>query len=470
MMVYTLSATLPEDSFVDWTQASLWAQGSAPNDPGAQVFFSDTGRDYFVEIAQGETISIGSFLLEANHLLLDGTLVSAGSVSVAAGAGIQIYGGALSAQSLHFNGTPSVDVGLVGVGTVTVAGPIYNDSSIISGNETGLSSLTTLTLNAAYVDNLGLLEASVGSTFTVNVTLAWGLANYAYYTLTGGTYDAESNATLNLKTDGLIVNDSATLTLGGAGTDIIASYNPSTGQYVPIQSSLTLVTSTGTLELDAASYTTSGTLTVEGMLKLVGAASFSAGTLYVTSGGNVDLSDAYPGESMTLSGGHILNNGQIYVDAVGGAIATISGPVSGAGSIVLGPAVTTILHYGGPPVTTTANAELTGADSNSLTFSDGTGSFLLDLPASVTGSVQHFTAGDSIVLPHVTQASVTSYSYAGSASSGVLTVQEGSTTLHFNFTGSYTTADFALSTDSASGGLAITGTSLIGVAPASHTV
>jgi hypothetical protein len=68
-------------------------------------------------------------------------------------------------------------------------------------------------------------------------------------------------------------------------------------------------------------------------------------------------------------------------------------------------------------------------------------------------------------LSHVTLASVTSYAYAN----GVLTLHEGSTALHLNFSGSYTTQDFALSTDSASGGLAITGTSLIGVAPAIHT-
>lgn len=464
MTVYMLSSTLPEDSFVDWTQTSLWAQGRAPNDSGAQVYLNDTGRDYFVEIARGETISIGSFSLAANHLLLDGALVSAGSVSVAPGAGIQIYGGALTAQSLHLNGTPTLDVGLVGVGTVTVAGPVYNDSSIIGGNATGLSSLTALTLNAAYVDNLGLLEASVDTTFTISVTLASGFANYAYGTLTGGTYDAESGGTLNLKTNGVIVNDAATLILDGSGTDIIAAYDPSTGHYVPIQSSLTQVTSTGTLELDAATYTTSGTLTVQGLLKLVGAADFTAGTLYVTSGGKVDLSDAFPGESMTVTASHIVNSGQIYIDGIGGGAATLSGPISGAGAILLGPQVTDYVR--GQPVTTTANVELTGADSNSLGYSDGTGSFTLDNPAAVTGSFQHFGSGDAIVLAHVAASSVTSWSYAN----GILTLNEAGTALHLHFSGTYTAQDFALGTDSATGGLAITGTSLIGVAPASHMV
>ena len=462
MTVYTLSSNLPEDSFVDWTQTSLWAQGEAPEDSSAQVYFNDTGRDYFIEIGQGENVSIGSFSIESNHLVLDGSLVSAGSVSVSAGAGIQIYGGTLAAQSLHLNGTPGLDLGLVGVGTVTVAGPIYNDSTIIAGNATGLSDLTSLTLNAAYVDNLGLLEASVGTTFTVNVTLAAGFANYAYWTLTGGTYEAISDGTLDLKTNGIIANDAATLILDGAGIDTIASYNPATGQYVPIQATLTQVMSAGMLELDAASYATSGGLTVQGVLKLIGAADFSAATLYLTSSGQAVLSDAFPGESMTLSATEIINNGQISVDGVGGGVATISGPVCGSGSILLGPAVTSYVR--GQQVITTANVELTGADSNSLTFSDGTGSFILDTPAAVTGSVQHFTSGDTIVLSHVTLASVTSYAYAN----GVLTLHEGGTTLHLDFSGSYTTQDFALSTDSATGGLAITGTSLIGVAPASH--
>lgn len=461
MTVYTLSSALPADSFVDWTETSLWAQGKAPDDSGAQVYLNDTGHNYTIEIGSGESISIGSFSLQANHLVLDGALVSAGSVTVAAGAGIEMYGGTLSAQSLHLNGTPGTDLGLVGVGTVTVAGPVYNDSTIIGGDATGMSDLTTLTLSTAYIDNLGVLEASTGTNFTVSVTQASGFANYAYKTLTGGTYEAFSNATLNLQTNGVIVNDAATLILDGAGTDTIAAYDPASGHYVAIQSTLTEITSKGTLELDAASYATTGTLTVQGLLKLVGAASFTAGTLYVTSGGTVDLSDAYPGEAMTVSASHILNSGVITIDAVGGGDATISGPVTGTGTILLGAALTDYVR--GQPVTTTANVELTGAVANTLGYSDGTGSFILDTPASVTGSFKNFAAGDEIVLAHVALSSVTSYAYAN----GVLTLNEGGAALHLHFSGTYATDDFALSTDAATGGVAITGTSLIGVAPAS---
>jgi hypothetical protein len=47
----------------------------------------------------------------------------------------------------------------------------------------------------------------------------------------------------------------------------------------------------------------------------------------------------------------------------------------------------------------------------------------------------------------------------------VLTLHEGGTALHLAFSGSYATQDFVLSADSASGGVVITGASLIGVAP-----
>ena len=462
MTVFTLSSTLAPDSFVDWTDVSLWSQGKSPNDPSAQVFFNNTGGNYFVEIGQGEHISIGSFSLQSNHLLLYGALVSAGSVTVAADSGIQIFGGTLTAQNLQLQGTPITDLGLFGVGTVTVAGPVYNHSTIIGGNATGLSSLTSLTLNTAYIDNSGMLEAAVGATFTVNVSLNSGFANFAYGTLTGGIYEAESNATLNLKTSGVISNDAATLILDGSGTDIIASHNPVTGQYVPIQSTLSLIMASGTLELDAASYTTSGTLTDAGTLKLLGIASFSAGTLYVTSSGKVSLDGAIAGEPIDLSAGRVINNGAISIGADFGGTAKIAAELIGSGSVTVGPAVTVVNQFG-QPTTTTATVELTGEATNAMVYSDGTGTFVLDTPAQVTGSFQHFAAGDRILLPHVPFSAVTSLSYAGTGNSGVLTVHEGSTLLHLAFSGNYATQDFTLATDSASGGVVITGTGLIGV-------
>lgn len=464
MSIFTLSSVSSADNFVDWDNSSLWAQGTVPDTSDAQVFFNDVGQNYFVQIGQSDSFSIGSFNLAANNLLLYGSLQSAGSLTIGSDAGIQIYGGRLSAQSLHVNGNGATTTGLFGVGEIDVAGPVYNGSTIIGGDATGLSDQTTLTLKAAYLSNSGLLEAAVGATFVVETATASGFTNYGFGVLTGGSYMAQSNATLDLKTSGLVFNDAATLILDGAGTDIIASYDPSTDRYVPIQQTLTLITPSGTLELDAASYSTAGQLSVAGSLKLIGLADFTAASLYVTPGGKVSLMGAIPETTTSLSATRIIDDGQILIGANSGGEGKISGSVTGAGMILLAPEFVTVNRFGQTEITT-ANAELAGSVSVNLAYSDGTGTFILDNPGSVTGRFQHFTAGDEIVLGSVMQSAVTGLSYAGSASSGVLTIQENGTALHLAFSGQYMTDNFVLGTDANTGWV-----SIVGVTPVSPAV
>ena len=463
MSIFTLSSASSADNFVDWDNSSLWAQGAVPDTSSAQVFVNDVGKNYFIQIEPGKSFSIGSLTLAANSLLIYGALQSAGGVTVGANAGIQLLGGALSAQSLQVNGSGAATNGLFGVGEIDVAGRVTNSSSIIGGNAAGLSSLTSLTLKAGSIDNSGgLLEAGVGATFTIETGSASGFANYAAGVLTGGAYMAQSNGTLDLKTPGLITSDAATLILAGAGADVIASYDPSSGHYVPIQQTLGTIAASGTLELDGASYTSSGALTVQGTLKLVGLADFTAGSLSIGSTGKVSLSGAVPQTATTLTAGHIVDSGQILIGADSGGEAKISGSVTGSGTILLGPQSVTIDRYGQTQITT-AYAELAGPVSVDLAYSDATGAFRLDMPAAVSGRFQHFSAGDEIVLGSVAPSAVTGLSYAGHGNSGVLTVQENGTAIHLNFAGHYKTADFTLGTDPDTGFV-----SIIGVVPPAH--
>lgn len=458
MTVYSLTSNLPDDSFADWSDTALWQGGLSPGDPSAQVFLNDVSPNfYFLEVMQTESISIGSLSLQSNDLLIYGSLSSAGSVTVAPASSIQIYGGTLSAQSLHLNSGGNNNVGIVGVGTVEVAGPIYNESAIISGNAEGLSDQTALTVTAPYIRNDGLLEASVNSTLTVQVTHSAGFANYVPGTLVGGTYEAETGGVLDLQTNGLVYNLAADVIYDGQGGGVIATYDPASGQYVSLEKTLGLVTPSGTLELDAGTYATTGTLTVAGDLKIFGDAQFSAATLYVTGNGQLELLLAVPGGGQEVGGGRVINDGKILADGSGGGIATIDAPVLGGGTIVIGPSVT-VINEQMKPVTTTATLDLAGADSNATQFSDGTGAVILGSPASVTGAFQNFQAGDRIELPNVALSSITALTYAN----GVLTLQEGSTALHLAFTGSYSTADFSLEA-----GANGAGTTLIGMAPAS---
>jgi hypothetical protein len=458
MTTYTLSAKLSESSFIDWTKPSLWAQGSVPDDSSAQVYLNNpAGNFYFVEVAQGEQISIGSLTLQSNALLLYGGLVSAGAVTVGAAATVQIYGGSLGGQSLHLSpsGTDAPTVGIVGVGSVTIAGPIYDQSSIIAGTATGLSDQTSLTVTSGYFQNSGLLEASVGATLTVAITHAGGFANYVSGTLVGGSYDVEDGGTLNLGTNGLIYSLSADLDYGGFGTSTINAFDPSSGAYVSLEKTLSLITAAGLLEVNGGSYSAANSLTVAGELKLLGEADFAASTLYVTGGGHVDLLLAVPwGSGQEISATRVINDGQIFADGSGGGVTVIDAPIQGTGTVWVGPSVT-VLDNRMQPETTTATIELTKADSNAIQFSDGTGTVILDSPALVTGRFTGFQAGDRIELPTISLSSVTSYGYAN----GVLTLHEGSTALHFAFSGSYVTADFMLEVNGA-------GVALVGVAPA----
>lgn len=458
MPSYNLASSLPNKTFADWEDAALWQGGQVPDDFSAQVFLNNVSPNfYFLEVTAGEQISIGSLIMASNEVLLNGSLTSAGSIMVTPASGFEISGGALSAQTLHLTSGGIANVDISGVGSVTAAQSIFNDGTIIGGMNAGPSSGTALTITTPYIENSGLLEASVGSTLTVQITHAGGFANYVSGTLVGGTYEVESGGVLNLQTNGLIYNLSADVVYDGPPTaGIINSYDPSTASYVSLEQTLSLVTQSGTLELDAGRYSTSGTLAVAGELKLVGEAQFSAGTLYITGNGRLDLILATPQGGQEVTGGRVINNGAIFADGSGGGVAEIDAPILGSGTVTIGPSVT-VLNDHMQPVTTAATLDLAGAVSNAIIFSDGTGTLILDSAGSVTGHIQNFQTGDKIEMPNTAFSSITSYGFAN----GVLTLHEGNTALHLAFDGSHSTADFSLV-------LGADGTSatLIGVAPA----
>ena len=57
------------------------------------------------------------------------------------------------------------------------------------------------------------------------------------------------------------------------------------------------------------------------------------------------------------------------------------------------------------------------------------GTLQLDQPSTFSGSITGFAGNDSIVLAGIPSGAVTGYSYAGNASNGVLTINEGGTSV-----------------------------------------
>ena len=467
MTTYNLTYGLTPNGYslaspYDWNNPGLWLQGSAPDSPSAQVFFTNViDEGYAIAVEPGSSISIGSFSLAASRLVIEGQLTSAGSLMLNPDGnlghdtgGITLKGGSLTAQSLHIGPSTYSAVGLFGYGEVGVNGPLYNAGTISGGDG-------TLDIKAAYFDNTGILQASNG-TLIIATTSASGFANDVSGTLVGGTYETGTGATLDLKTPGLIHSDSAHLIFSGDASAVITSYDPSSGHYVSLQSSLTLITALGVVELDGGTYATPGSLTVAGNLQVIQNSSFTAGdTLYVTASGMVDLSVApggvpgLPGH-LTVTARQIVDNGEIYADAYGGGVAKIDAAVTGGGGeILLGPEVSQY-NINRQLQTTTAMVEITrSVTSTYLAYSDGSGTFILDAPGQFHGTFKNFQAGDSIVLTGIDFSKVTGFGYAGNT----LSVHENGTVIHFAFAGDYTTGDFSL--QAAPNGA---GTAIIGVA------
>jgi hypothetical protein len=129
--------------------------------------------------------------------------------------------------------------------------------------------------------------------------------------------------------------------------------------------------------------------------------------------------------------GDLANSGLLWAD--GGNI-TVHGNVSGAGSAIIdGSAV----------------IEVTGAESNSVTFHSATGELILDHSADFTGTIFGFTGdgtltgSDLIDLRDISFSVLEQTSYAD----GVLTVSDGVHTAHLSFDGNYQLANFKLVDD-----------------------
>jgi adhesin HecA-like repeat protein len=183
-------------------------------------------------------------------------------------------GGSLSVSSLEISGSGA---SVTGSGQVNVSGIVSNNGSISGGG---------LTLTAAGLNNTGTLQAN--GSLTVNVN-GGGFTNLSGSTLTGGTYQAGGQdsfghpvtGTLDLNVGGLIISDAANIVLTGA----ISSFDNVSNSYVPLQSSLAEIASSGTLSLLSQTYN-SDALTDDGTLKLYGA-TFTSPQLTINSDGLV---------------------------------------------------------------------------------------------------------------------------------------------------------------------------------------
>jgi hypothetical protein len=412
------------DQFVDWSDPAVWIGGAIPDVPSAEVVIqavapSGGGTDTaFISVASDESYSVDSVQLASNFLTIDGVLTVAADFALQAGGAIDVEGGTLDAGTLENNGSD-----IQGYGQVTTTGVLTNNSEIVGED---------LTLTLGGLVNGGTLVAVFGN---LVVQVPSGFAQFSDGGLTGGAYiagyagnTAANSNTLYFNIGGVVTTDSAAITLNSGGA--IDSFDSASSSYVSIQSTLNLVSAPGSLSLAGQSYDWETALTVAGSLSLLGGATdFNGQELIVDPGGTVN--------GAGIIEGPVANSGAILAGlpadpafgSVGGKL-NIQGAVTGVGTIKIN--ATSTLDLGGP-------------DSGDVSFADGTGTLQLDDLSAFSGTITLGGPGDQIILEGISYASVTGYTYAGSAAGGALTIDAAGTAYSLNFNGDFDTASFALS-------------------------
>jgi hypothetical protein len=100
-----------------------------------------------------------------------------------------------------------------------------------------------------------------------------------------------------------------------------------------------------------------------------------------------------------------------------------------------------------------ATVELSGADSESVTFISSTGTLKLDTPPTFTGQIFGFTGdgtlagSDQIDLSNLNYNNAILSSSTFNSSTGLLAVNNGTSTIDLNFFGSYSQANFKFASD-----------------------
>lgn len=428
-----------------WDDPTIWNQGSVPDTTNDGVILNQLGAAYTVTVKAAETYSIASLQVSGNNtLILDGSLTSAANVNVnITGGEILLDGGSLSAGHIVVGGA-----GLYGIGSVTSSGSLEDQAHIVSQITPATpSGQTTLTVSAASFYNSGLLEAGAGTTLLVETSQTNGFVNFTLDpttnvgTLTGGTYQVDANATLDLKTDGEIGTLDATLIINTNYPGMVNSY--SGGQFYNLETSLDRIGPSGALIIrPGMEFALEYLLTVDGKVQIGQNGILGAREVVVDHGGSITYSGNSATAGIDTDVPYLTDNGTITAQAAAGTSTSLALPnILGNGSVVIGPAVGNA----------TVSVSLLGSDSADIVFSDNRGTATLGAPTQVTGTFHGFAQGDTILLQGVNYASVTDYSYSGSGTAGTLTIDEGGTAIRLAFAGDYATHDFSLSSAGTSG-------------------
>lgn len=442
MTTYTFQQD-PSNEFVNWDDPTVWTNGQVPNSADADVVFplvpivGGFFNQSYVTIKNSEDFIARSVDAQGDVLAIDGSLSISGNLTLG-------YSGVTLEGTLSFGSLTSGESN--GFYRIEGSGPITSPNSLtVTGTILGGETIIVPTLF-----NTGLLEAySPTGVLTVDLTDPTAPSSFSGGILAGGTYEATQQGVLDLNVGAVITDISGVANITGTINTVnglptlgpgseINSYDQTTGSYRPFQDTVTTIDPSGTLYLSQENYAASVPLTVEGTLELGGFFTcVSSPDLQVAAGGTIrgngTVAGKFVNDGLIQSGIPILNEGMGgYYNLV------IQNAVTGTGSMVIG---------------SESSLELQGKVSQTVTFQDSSGRLYLDAPTKFTGSIALSGVPDpyepfdhdTIEIADICYCDVTSYSYSGDSSGGVLTIMAGYSQDTFKFVGSFTTASFTLS-------------------------
>jgi fibronectin-binding autotransporter adhesin len=399
--IKTLSATVIElndsDLFNTTTSSNMLAGLTSITASGSLTLGADEGIS-----------DAGAFSNTGSLTLLPGVVVfSVGSLTQISGgsltAGTYVLDVNLSLSGATQNITTNAANLTLGGGTIENA----NSTNALAGLASNTGSLTiagtsnNVSTTAASFSNTGTLTIDAGDNFTTT-KLTQITGTFPAETLSGGTYVLSGNLNVTSGTVNITTN-SANLTL--AGGTIIAQDPPMIGPTNALAGlasntkSLTIAGAGNNVSTTAASFSNTGTLTIDGgdsftaaKLTQISGSTLSGGT-YVL-GGNLDLTTAgisltTNSSTLTLEGGIINSNGVNALSALAsntksltladGASLTTSATSnftnSGTVDVANGSTLTvggTSHSYNQTAGTTTVDGTLSGGTTGSASVTGGT--------------------------------------------------------------------------------------------------
>ena len=278
MATYTFTPT-SKTEVVDWSNPAIWSTGQVPNDAAATVIIpeilsvSPPGIPYVSDIYVTGSYTVGNLSIAFNDLTDQGALQVNQILNIGPYAAINV-GGALQAASINNSGSISINSGSnfqTSLLTNNAGATLASNGALAIETLINNGSVSSPYIFANELFNSGAINSGNGS--VINVT-GGGFANFFRGGLTGGSYVAEgySYATVSdpippqnlyFNIGGVIKTLAAQVTLTEG--DMIYSFDSSTSHWVPLTSSLNIVSAGGSLTLDYTGYQF-GNLEVAGTL------------------------------------------------------------------------------------------------------------------------------------------------------------------------------------------------------------